>query len=310
MDWMRKYFRKGNIASDSCPPKKSFGLVLGGGGARGMAHAGVLRALNHLGYYPAAITGVSMGAVVGATYALNSDWYRALVTMDISGFPTLPRFNSKGAGSTLNKLLLMERTAKDLYFGLGTGQHSVKWGRSVLQDLTLNKDLSEGRIPVFTTATDILTGQRVVFRGGNAVDAIYASSALAGLLPPLEHDPYILIDGGYSDVAPVDTLRDLGLDLVIAVDPSQHYMAQPPSNGLEVLLRSIEITQNAYAARQFEQADIILKPRFSHTVGVMDFKHKRTCIAAGAQSVRMASQQLRDVIGKGEEAAVQPLGVG
>ena len=113
-----------------------------------------------------------------------SDWYQALVAMDISGFPTLPRFNSKGAGSTLNKLLLMERTAKDLYFGLGTGQHSVQWGRSVLQDLTLNKDLSDGRIPIFTTATDILTGQRVVLRDGNAVDAIYASSALAGLLPP------------------------------------------------------------------------------------------------------------------------------
>ena len=71
LDWMRKYFHKGDVASDSSPPTKSFGLVLGGGGARGMAHAGVLRALNHMGYYPAAITGVSMGAVVGATYALN-----------------------------------------------------------------------------------------------------------------------------------------------------------------------------------------------------------------------------------------------
>jgi len=68
----------------SHPP---FALVLAGGGARGLAHAGVLRALHHYGYRPSAIVGVSMGAVVGATYALNPDWYGELLAMDTNGFP-------------------------------------------------------------------------------------------------------------------------------------------------------------------------------------------------------------------------------
>lgn len=273
--------------------KKTFGLVLGGGGARGLAHVGVLRALNHLGYFPAAIVGVSMGAVVGATYALNEHWYEALVKMDVSGFPVLPHLRSRGPGSALRKFVQMERTARNLYFGLGTGQDTVKWGRGVLQELTLEKDLADGRVPVLAVATDMLTGRRIVLSEGNAVDAIYASSALAGLLPPLKQGPYLLIDGGYCDGAPVDTLGDLGLDLVIAVDPSQHHVVEPPANGLEVLLRSIEITQNAYAAKQFQQADLILTPAFAGTVGLMDFKHKRACIASGIQAVRRATPQLR-----------------
>jgi NTE family protein len=280
-------------------PHKSFGLVLAGGGARGLAHVGVLRALNHQGYYPDAIVGVSMGAVVGATYALNEDWYRALVDMDVSGFPTLPSFETPGVRTMLKNLLLTEHAAHDLYFGLGMGQHTVNWGRGVLEALTKGKNLEDGRVPIFTSATDMLTVRRVISSEGNAVDAIYASSALAGILPPLEAGTDVLIDGGYSDVAPVDIIREHGFDVVVAVDPSQHYVARPPKNGLQVLFRSIEITQNAYAASQLTEADLILNPKFPQTVGVMDFEYTRTSIAAGAQAVRQAAPQLRKALGGG-----------
>ena len=75
---------------------KSFGLVLAGGGARGMAHVGALRALNHLGYYPRVVAGVSIGALVAATYSLNPNWYQDLREMDVSGFPRLPAFKTHG----------------------------------------------------------------------------------------------------------------------------------------------------------------------------------------------------------------------
>ena len=81
---------------DERPRKPRLGLVLSGGGARGFAHVGCLRALNHLGIYPDVVVGVSMGAIVGATYALNEKWYDELVDMDISGFPPLPDFSAPG----------------------------------------------------------------------------------------------------------------------------------------------------------------------------------------------------------------------
>lgn len=276
---------------------KSFGLVLAGGGARGLSHAGVLKALNHWGYFPSAVAGVSMGAVVGATYALNDDWYDELVAMDVSGFPTLPEFRTPGVAKMFKNLMLAEKAGRDLYFGLGAGQDSVGWGRDVLRNLVRGKSLQNGRIPIYTCATDILTGKRVVTSEGDAVDAIYASSALAGLLPPLELNSHILIDGGYSDVAPVDILRDRGLDFVIAVDPGQRRVDAEPKNGLEVLLRSIEITQNAFAGARLAKADLVFKPKFKHSVGVMAFKHKRECIAAGISAVRRRKVQLHEMLG-------------
>jgi len=288
---------KAHLHKKRAATHKPFGLILGGGGARGLAHVGVLRALNHLGYYPAAITGVSMGAVVGATYALNEAWYSELVNMDISGFPKLPHFKSSNAKTVLSNLFLAERAARNMYFGQGSGEASVNWGRGVLEHLTMGKNLQDGRIPIYTVATDILTGARVVSKTGNAVDAIYASSALAGVLPPLQRDGYLLVDGGYSDVAPVDTLRDIGLDIIIAIDPSQNRPAKVPKNGLQAMLRSIQIMQDAFAKRQFEQADLILRPKFATSIGAMDFKNKRHCIAAGVKSVRVAAPRLHEMVG-------------
>ena len=91
---------------------KSFALVLSGGGARGLSHAGVLRALIARGYVPSAIVGVSMGAVVGSTYALNDDWYRELEEMDTSGFPASPDFRRPGLMSWLRNLAIMQRAAR------------------------------------------------------------------------------------------------------------------------------------------------------------------------------------------------------
>ena len=89
--------------------KTRLGLVLSGGGARGFAHVGVLRALNHLGIYPDLIVGVSMGAAVGATYALNDDWYDALIDMDISGFPPLPDFSTPGVLNYVKNLRVAQK---------------------------------------------------------------------------------------------------------------------------------------------------------------------------------------------------------
>ena len=274
-----------------------FGLVLAGGGARGMAHAGVLRALNHLGYYPSAIAGYSMGSVVGAAYALNDNWYDDLVAMDVSGFPVVPKFDGPGIVSRLRNLYITGQELRDIYYGWGAGEDTVAWGRSVLAQLTGDRNLEEGRVPVHVAATDILTGRMVIKTSGNAVDAVYASSALAGILPPFDDGTHLLVDGGYVGMSPVDVLRQAGIDRVISVDPSQDRSSPNPRNGLDVLLRSVELTQDALSSLRHEKADLVLKPHFGRSVGMLEFQYKRDCIAAGINAVRAAQPFLVDILG-------------
>ncbi|MFV2033639.1 MAG: patatin-like phospholipase family protein [Halocynthiibacter sp.] len=276
--------------------RRTFALVFSGGGARGFSHAGVLKALVEKGYLPSAIVGVSMGAVVAATYTLNPNWFRDLVEMDISGFPASPDFRQKGITSRLKNIVIAQRAARDMYFGWGTGARTENWGRSVLRSLTMGKNLQDGHIPVFVSSTDMLSGKRVVRDRGLAADYVYASAALAGILPPFIDGPHVLMDGAYADIAPIDVARKTGVDAVIVVDPAQQDTTIPPSNGIQAMLRSVEICQNEHARLRFGQADLVITPEFGQSIGVLDFQHKRHCIAAGIFAVRRAAGEIRECL--------------
>lgn len=267
---------------------KSFALVLSGGGARGLSHAGVLKALITRGYVPSAIVGISMGAVVGSTYALNDDWFDELVGMDTSGFPVAPDFRLPGLVARLRGLRTALLAARDMYFGWGVGARTETWGRRVLTGLNQGKNLEDGRIPIFVCATDMLSGSRVVFKEGPATNYVYASAALAGILPPLVDGPHVLMDGAYADIAPVDIARATGVEAVIAVDPSQRENTTGPKNGMQAMMRSIEVCQYEHARLRFAQADLVIRPAFSQTIGTLEFGLKRHCIAAGAVATRRA----------------------
>lgn len=291
-------------ADTSERPHKSFALVLSGGGARGLSHAGVLKALVARGYIPSAIVGVSMGAVVAATYALNDNWYDELVEMDTSGFPATPDFRQPGLAARLRGLRIALLAARDMYFGWGVGARTETWGRNVLTDLTKGKNLQDGRIPIFVCATDMLSGQRVVFDEGRATDCVYSSAALAGILPPLVHADHILMDGAYADIAPVDVARAAGVEAVIAVDPSQRENTTGPKNGLQAMMRSIEVCQYEHARLRFAQADLVIRPAFTQTIGTLEFRLKRHCIAAGAVATRRANDEIEKLLDS--EVKVQP----
>jgi NTE family protein len=283
--------------------KPRLGLVLSGGGARGFAHVGALRALNHLGIYPDFIVGVSMGAVVGATYALNDNWYEALIDMDITGFPPLPDFTVPGVINYVKNLRVAQKVITGMYFGWGIGQPTVDWGRAVLTQLTLNKRLEEGRIPVFATATDIVNGERVVFGSGPATDALYASAALAGILPPAEIDGRFLVDGGYCDLAPIDVVRGAGADVVIVMDAATNHVQQKPENGMQAMIRALEICQNEHTHLRLKKADLVLRPAIDPPVGVLEFQHKRRCAAAGMRAVLKAREELCKMAGQRRQDA-------
>ncbi len=277
-----------------------FTLVLSGGGARGFAHVGVLRALNAAGFAPSAIVGVSMGAIVGATYSLNPDWYRLLVTMDTEAFPGPVPLWHGSSPRLLRRAQTGFRGARAMWAlmrGWGAGEGSAATANALLRTLTQGRDLDGGRVPVAICATDLRTGERVVLKEGPAADAVYASAALAGVLPPLERDGYLLSDGAYADLAPVDVARGFGATIVIAVDPIQQPSDRPIHNGFQALMRAVEICHLRHADLRFEGADLVLRPRFRRAIDVLDFAAKRECIAAGVHAVRTRRSDIADVLG-------------
>jgi NTE family protein len=277
-----------------------FALVLSGGGARGFVHVGVLRALEARGLRPAAVVGVSMGAVVATTYALRDDWYSALLAMDTGAFPR--PFRTVGGGrfrlrARAGRFLDYARATRDMFFGWGVGTHALFAGARLLRKLTLGRRLEEGRIPVAVCATDLRAGVRVVFRSGSASAAAYASSALAGVLPPLRRGVQLLADGAYADIAPIDVARSFGYPIVVAVDAGQSRASNEIRNGFQALTRAVEICQMTHARLHFQEADLVLSPTFARPIDTLDFSARRECVAAGVKAVRGNSAALRQLLG-------------
>jgi NTE family protein len=271
---------------------RPFALVLAGGGARGLGHAGVLRALEHEGLFPAAIVGVSMGAIVGATYVLNPDWYRALVAADVASIPGVGRETGEERATRLRAILASGRALRHLLLRWGALTPARPAIEALIETLTLGKHLEDARIPFAAVATDLASGRRAVLTSGPAVAAAYASSALAGILPPVAHDGALLADGCYADAAPIDVARALGGGAVIAVNPSAGVPPPTPRNGLQAVLRAMDISVQHHALTRFGQADLEIRIRLPYPVATIDFTHQRTCIAAGVRAVRAQRAEL------------------
>ncbi len=293
-------------ATTTNPATRPYTLVLGGGGARGFSHAGVLRGLESMGHPPSALVGVSMGAVVGAAYALRPDWYEALLSLETSAFP---RPVSPARVQTLCQRLLqplkLAIAVKEMFFGWGPGGSLLAPARAILDRLTLGQQLDDGRIPLAVCATDLVSGRRVVLRSGSATEALHASAALAGVAPPVRRNDMLLADGVYADIAPIDVAREFGHPVVVAVDPGQTLVTGRIHNGLGALLKALEICQLHHADLRFGRADCVLRPPFRRTIDTLDFTSRRECVAAGLRAVRAQRCALAELF----DGATHPLSV-
>ena len=289
----------GSRGDPSARNPRSFTLILGGGGARGLAHAGVLRALERRGWTPSAIVGVSMGAVVGAAYALRADWFEALLDLEATAFPSPVRPPVRSPSprpSKFERLVSGARTVWDLGRGWGGGADTLEAFRVALHSLLGGMDLAEGRVPVAVSATDLLSGDRVVIRSGPAAEAVYASSALAGLVPPEPRGPWLLADGAYTDICPIDVAKDYGNDVIVAVNPGRSKVVETIQSGLEAIVRATEICYLHHATLRFDEADVVLIPRFRRAIDTLDFTARRECVAAGIRAVRQDGRALDRVL--------------
>jgi NTE family protein len=201
-------------------------------------------------------------------------------------FRTTTTTRRRPVGEVIAGYARRSRIVWEMFFGWGPGERAVSEGRAALRELTGGRRLGEARIPVAVTATDLESGRRHIIRTGNAIDALYASSALAGVLPPLRLDGKMLADGAYSDIAPIDVARAYGHPVVIAVDPGQSLVPTDVRNGYQAVMRAMEICHMRHADARFAEADLVLRPAFRRTIDTLDFDARRECVAAGAIAVR------------------------
>jgi NTE family protein len=281
------------------PSRPTLGIVLGGGGVRGLAHVGVLNALARAGVAPDVIVGVSMGALVGATYAAREDWREALETV---GRERLPSFaEAEEEGLALARMRSLVRSARRLAPTVWTWgrQGYEEYGRSTLRallgDVAAFEDL---RVPLAVTSTDLLAGERIVITEGDLVSAVLASGAIPGLARPVVRDGRTLIDGGFVDPAPVDVARDLGADVVIAVHVGQHAGPLETDTWAMTLLRGLEIGQRRFADERLAHADLVLRPDFGERVNVLNVSAVTDVVRCGNVCARANLDALRALLGR------------
>lgn len=267
-------------------------LALGGGGSKGYAHLGVIRALIGLGYDIKAIAGTSAGGMAAAVYA---------------------------AGFTPDEVLdrISSVSQEDLFgFGRGPGLLSNNGIQSVLEEFLGDKEFSGLRIPVALTAVDLKEMSEVVLQQGSVLEAVLATTAIPGVFPPRELGNHVLVDGMVLDPVPIRTARKLAPGMpVIAVsltpEPEKWKMISPwdskPANPLlrpisrlriakafDIYLRSMDITLHMLGELRLEldEPDVLLRPDVGH-IGSLDRVDVREVARLGDQAVREAHQELK-----------------
>jgi NTE family protein len=280
------------------PPRRpKIGLALGGGGARGAAHIGVLRVLEQNRIPIDYIAGTSMGSIVGGLYAAGYDpdqLENLVTTIDWANiFSDLPPRRQRS----------FRRKEDDFLYGLGL-EFGLKGGLTLpsgllagrklsflLQTVTMPAagidDFDRLSIPFHAVAADVLTGEAVVLSRGNLGKALRASMAIPVAFTPVELDGRLLIDGGNAQNLPVQTVKAMGADIIIAVDVGSSGVVpkEKPKTATGILNRLIDIPllQNTVASRKL--ADTVIIPDLTG-IGTADFLRAKETIPRGEAAAK------------------------
>ena len=287
--------------------KNKIGLVLGGGGARGLGHIGVLKALKKHSIPIHMLAGTSIGAVIGAMYAatldphwienkfkefIDSEAYKRIGLHRL--VPTSqPNSSIFQTAATYMKNQIIINLANDRLGILKQERLS-----EIIEFLLPVKTFEELKIPFSCLAVDLNSGEDVVFNSGNLIEAIVASSAIPGYIPPIEKDGMLLTDGAVSCPVPVKTVRKMGADFRISVDVGlNHFEPLENPNLLQVLGRAEQITSTRLGEVKSEKADITIRP---DTMNVFwaEFDKIDQLIKLGAEETEKQFWQIKDNLKK------------
>jgi NTE family protein len=285
------------------PRYPKIGVALGGGGARALAHIGVLKVLEENGLPVGVITGTSMGAVVGAAY-LQAGSAEALAMrmsslLEKDQSPVkFPVFSSKSDRGDHFLNYVAERFKQRLIINLSFMRKSL-FSQSRLDNalslLIEDKQIEDLPATFGALASDLISGKGVVLRTGSLKKALIASSSIPGFFPPVECNGMLLVDGEATDLIPVEACRALGAEFVIAVDVNRCGTGEPDlRNTLDVFLRTVRMTNRLLSEKSLKQADIVLRP-ISADIQWTEFERLQELIAAGEAAAR---EQLPEILNK------------
>jgi NTE family protein len=258
------------------PRPAKIALVLGGGGARGFAHVGVIRVLEQEKIPVDLIVGASAGSLIGALYADTRDSFEleALAWQvekdDIFDWSILGSTRGPVTGKALEEFLAKHVKAPSIEL-LG--------------------------IPFIAVATDLRTGEEVIFDRGPIGPAVHASSAIPGLFRPVVLDGRTLVDGGVVDPLPVPVARARGAEVIIAVNIGMELGEEEPGNVASISLRSIVLLGRELARLKGRGADVLISPKVGDTSS-LDFSRKKELMAAGVAAAREAMPAIREAIAR------------
>ncbi len=281
------------------------GLALGGGAARGLAHVGVLRALERAEIPLDVIVGTSMGSIVGGAYAATRDiaqvesTVRAVVTSEKFRKNRLSflRETKRRRGGMLFSVSNLVR--RGIFYGVSTLRPSFLSAEEFADSMeTVVPDVAIESIetPFGAVTLDIETGEEVVLRTGSLRDATRASSAIPGILPPVRLDGRTLIDGGWVDKVPVVPAFRLGADVVIAVDISPELEeVRGFRRGIDIMTRANLIRDSILVGLLSRLADLVIEPDVKR-VHWADFGALEQCIESGEEAATRAVPALRDLL--------------
>jgi NTE family protein len=254
------------------PPR--IGLALGGGAARGFAHVGVIRALEEAGIRPDLVVGTSAGSLVASLYAsgrTGAQLEQVAQTMEEAALTdwTLPIFNR----------------------GMFRGEALARYVNALVD----NRLIENMPIPLGIVATDLNSGQGVLFQRGDTGTAVRASSAVPAVFQPVRISGHEYVDGGLVSPVPVRYARQMGAELVIAVDISSAPEANLAGDTLQILLQTFAIMGKNINRYELRDADVVIRPALAD-VGGADFGARRRAIEAGRAAAQQALPQIRALI--------------
>jgi len=285
---------------------KQIGLALGGGGARGFAHIGVLRVLKQEKIPIDIIVGTSSGALIGGAYAsgttpeemerkideyLNSEVYQssAIKTIEKAHDGEHGSLTQKIQSFLQNKFLLLQAMFKP-------GILSAEEFQSMIDFFIPDMLIQDTLIPLRTVTTDLISGEQIIFSEGPLREAVMASSAVPGAIEPREEGEMLLSDGGIISLVPVNATRREGADIVIAVNVTRGIFSDEKlETAQEICDRASDITSYYLINYELAAADVVIRPEVGN-LHWSDFSRAGNLIAEGEKAARKSIPDIRMAI--------------